>query len=716
MSVVVAVVLLSAAVVPVHGAGNRGDLFQAPGSPIAVDEAPFPVVAGDFNEDGDQDIATANRIGFTVSVALGDGAGEFSDAVSYPAGFDPMDMAAGDLNNDGHTDLVVMNDENNQQGQLDDVRTLLGNGDGTFAPFATPALFGPRPGAMALGEFTGDTFLDVVFTNTKSVTVGEPPTGMVQTSFELLPGLGNGVFGTATEFVDRESPNPISTGPFAIAVGHFDAGPTLDVALASTQTKDVSIWVGNGSGGFAKHGSPIATGKFAGDLVVGDFDGDADSDLALAHFSYFSVSILLNSGTGAFSLTPIELGHGVESLAAGDINDDGILDLATASQNTTSSSVLLGNGSGGFVSGWGSPHVVGTSRSVASADFDSDGLFDVAFASTAAEQAAVWLSVVDTEAPVTTTELSPASPDGNNGWYVSPVTATVSGQDLGPVGLTGMAELRCVLDPSSTPSEFADLAAGCPPGGDSDELLVDTDGVHQLYAAGEDLTGNTGLPTNTTVKIDGTAPELAPTITKSVLVQGEVASAAAHATDATSGVASSGCDPVVSSAVGSFSVTCMATDNAGNAATEDVPYTVIAKVYRPDLSLRKGSGPWVGGNQYGAGQSVNLPLARTGSTVTGWVRVENDGNVAGRVKVKGTASAKGFAVSYAIGANGVTRAVVAGTWKSPVLAPGQSVLLKVVVRRTSKVAEGATLRVVVRGTSMNDATRQDTVVGRVEAR
>src|SRR5206468_10979786 len=58
-----------------------------------------------------------------------------------------------------------------------------------------------------------------------------------------------------------------------------------------------------------------------------------------------------------------------------------------------------------------------------------------------------------------------------------------------------------------------------------------------------DFAGNT-RNVSRSVKVDTTAPSLAPTISPDPVLLGSVASANPHATDSTSGVASSSCGPI----------------------------------------------------------------------------------------------------------------------------------------------------------------------------
>jgi hypothetical protein len=76
------------------------------------------------------------------------------------------------------------------------------------------------------------------------------------------------------------------------------------------------------------------------------------------------------------------------------------------------------------------------------------------------------------------------------------------------------------------------------------------------------------------VKVDMTAPALAPAVTPNPAVVGQPATATPHATDSGSGVASQSCGPPDTSAAGPHSVECEATDAAGNRGTATASYTV----------------------------------------------------------------------------------------------------------------------------------------------
>jgi hypothetical protein len=119
----------------------------------------------------------------------------------------------------------------------------------------------------------------------------------------------------------------------------------------------------------------------------------------------------------------------------------------------------------------------------------------------AADIGAVELS---SQPPTTTTSLAPATPNGANGWYVSAVGVTINATDPEQ----DVAQTRCVLDPASAPSGFADL-----PDANCALTSVSADGEHAIYAASIDDQGNAEDPVvSATFKLDGTDPTLSPSL------------------------------------------------------------------------------------------------------------------------------------------------------------------------------------------------------------
>jgi hypothetical protein len=94
-----------------------------------------------------------------------------------------------------------------------------------------------------------------------------------------------------------------------------------------------------------------------------------------------------------------------------------------------------------------------------------------------------------------------------------------------------------------------------------------------------DLNGNSSTSPEIQVRIDDVAPTLSPTVPATLLLGAAAPAVAPGATDTGgSGIASSSCTAITTDTIGTRTVTCTATDKAGNSTTVERPYTVTAAV------------------------------------------------------------------------------------------------------------------------------------------
>lgn len=89
-----------------------------------------------------------------------------------------------------------------------------------------------------------------------------------------------------------------------------------------------------------------------------------------------------------------------------------------------------------------------------------------------------------------------------------------------------------------------------------------------------DAAGNSAASNTVTVRIDRTAPTLAPTVPATVLLNSTTA-AVPHGDDGLSGIATESCAALAMNTVGAKTVVCMAADRAGNSATATAGYRVV---------------------------------------------------------------------------------------------------------------------------------------------
>ena len=307
--------------------------------PTELDNA---VAVGDFNRDGNPDVAETNPIAGSVSIFLGDGEGSFAPAQTYQVGTKPIGLVVGDFNGDGIPDLAVVDSGSNNVG------VLLGRGDGTFAPTQFLQV-GHTPVALAVGEFDGDAIPDLAVANKADGSVS------------ILTGKGDGTFVlTATIQTPRDSlgkvipVNTVAAGAFHgdesrqdLVVGS-GASPSGDHVLVYLN-HDVNFGKGEAADGSSIPDQSVTVGGTPRSIAVADLNRDDHLDLAVADESTADVTILLGDGQGGFTSTQtVHVGGVPRSVAVADLNGVGIPDLVTANFGSSTVSVLQGDGDGAF--------------------------------------------------------------------------------------------------------------------------------------------------------------------------------------------------------------------------------------------------------------------------------------------------------------------------------------------------------------------------------
>ncbi len=185
---------------------------------------------GDFDRDGNPDLAVLAQESSNIGVFLGSGAGDFRGPLLYPVGPEPVALRRAELNGDGKDDLVVLRREG--------IELLLGRGTGEEA-FYPPV---PVEVEMGVGAET-----PVELTSLRVVDLDEDGhldlvvTDAGQDRVSLLLGRGGG--GDSKIKIEFEPPVsfPTAEEPVWCGAGDFNRDGRLDLAAVAREEGTVTI-------------------------------------------------------------------------------------------------------------------------------------------------------------------------------------------------------------------------------------------------------------------------------------------------------------------------------------------------------------------------------------------------------------------------------------------------------------------------------------------
>jgi hypothetical protein len=152
------------------GAGGFSILFIYD---LGAGSAPYGIVAGDFNEDRNLDVAVTNQKANTISVLFGDGTGYLTNRQNFPVSASPKGIIAASFTGDDDLDLAVANHDSGC------VTVLFGDGTGSFGePVNLTVQRGPT--SLVAAKFRTDTTLPVV-------QITKPVNGIYTMNMRILP-------------------------------------------------------------------------------------------------------------------------------------------------------------------------------------------------------------------------------------------------------------------------------------------------------------------------------------------------------------------------------------------------------------------------------------------------------------------------------------------------------------------------------------------------
>lgn len=325
---------------------GKGDGTFRPPVAYASGSGANALATADLNGDGNPDIVIANVTGDSVTVLLGNGDGTFQMPVAYATGY-PADIVLGDFNNDGNLDIATTD----QDPSCLCVAVLLGNGDGTFREPAvvTQMPSGSGPLALSPGFFNGDENLDLAvtigyissdaaqillgngdgtFTLGSSYTLDPDSLAIVSADLRnngridlavaqggdlvVLLGNGDGTFQQPVEYTLGWN-FYVGVSSLNVAVGDMNGDGIPDLVAVPTVNSNntfysaVYIFPGKGDGTFGSSeiSYPVASNSFPRGMALADFNGDHQLDVTFAdqdsHRNGVNQYVLLNTGAVKFS-------------------------------------------------------------------------------------------------------------------------------------------------------------------------------------------------------------------------------------------------------------------------------------------------------------------------------------------------------------------------------------------------------------------------------
>ncbi|CAF3390532.1 unnamed protein product [Rotaria socialis] len=344
--------------------GNGSGTFSDPSLySTGLGSDPYSVAVGDFNNDNQLDITTANYGTNNLCVFLGFGNGSFSNLTSYSteSGSTPTSDAVGDISNDTLYDLIVTHYSIDSIANYhsDNIALFLGFGNGSFRSailYSTGLDSGPY--SVLVGNFNSDDRLDVVSANNAANYL----VLFLHYGFESFKTKETDAYTICVIFGTQDETFSISqsyyTGfyswPYSVAVADFNNDKRLDIAIANTFGLNTGIFLGNGDGTFSAQTTyPTGLNSLPTDIDVSDFNNDHHMDIAVADYGIDNVGVFLGNGNGNGTfLNQKNISTGSLSgsywVAVGDFNKDGNLDFVAALSLSGSVGVCFGDGNGSF--------------------------------------------------------------------------------------------------------------------------------------------------------------------------------------------------------------------------------------------------------------------------------------------------------------------------------------------------------------------------------
>ncbi|CAF3715826.1 unnamed protein product [Rotaria socialis] len=317
-----------------YGNGN----FSSPTSySTGYDSFPSAVATGDFNNDNYLDLSISNYGTDSAQILFGNKNGTFKNGLTLltSVGSRPNSIAVGHFNQDVYQDIAVANSGSNEIG------IFLNNGNGTFAKQVAYSTNSSSPYSIGVGDFNQDNLLDIIVSNngTKNIAFF---LGCGNGTFVLPRMYSTGAFSSISFAIcdvnkDRRLDIMVvsnDTGAIDILLGSFEGFENQMTFSTGSYPQSVAV-------GFENQ-MTFSTGSVPKSVAVGDFNNDTQLDIVVANSHDKNVSVLLGYRNGSFqNQMTFSTGFGPQSVAVGDFNNDTRLDIVVDNFYSNNVSILL---------------------------------------------------------------------------------------------------------------------------------------------------------------------------------------------------------------------------------------------------------------------------------------------------------------------------------------------------------------------------------------
>jgi len=341
------------------------DSYWDPYITILTGDNPTDIFVGDADNDGDNDMVTANWGDNTISIILwNETTGEWDASINKVAGSMMYSIFIDDANNDGDNDIVAAGYGN------EDLYIFLWNStsEDWDAPISKSAL--DNPYAVAMGDVDNDGDIDIVSAGDSisiflwNTTAGDWETTINKSLGASSRGISIGdanndgdndivvdsngitIFLWNSTSEDWDAPSTFSsTGAWGVVIGDADNDGDNDIAASIRGVGELDIILWNETAGTWDPAITRSTGGLPRCVFIGDINNNGFNDIVTANgFGDNSISIFLWNTTSEDWDSPITKAtpSGPSGVFIDDANNDGYNDIASANYGGNNVSIFLG--------------------------------------------------------------------------------------------------------------------------------------------------------------------------------------------------------------------------------------------------------------------------------------------------------------------------------------------------------------------------------------